>query len=120
MSERRIVDIKVLWTNLYRSVRTLLLTFVKPIESSISYRLVESFIKRRELIDEIYDDKYHLLLKINLRNGSLNVNELSYSLIPLTLTYVPKVVSKNGEYTLGIFLFEGFSKPKLIASAITV
>ncbi|MEM0360969.1 MAG: AAA family ATPase [Sulfolobales archaeon] len=120
MSERRVVDIKVLWTNLYRSVRTFLLTFVKPIESSISYRVVEAFIRRKELIDELSDDKYHLLLKVNLRNCSLNANELSYSLIPLTLTYVPKVVSEKGEYTLGIFLFEGFSKPKLIASAITV
>ncbi len=120
MSERKVVDIKVLWTNLYRSARTFLLTFVKPTESPISYRVVEAFIKRKELIDELSDDRYHLLLKVNLRNCSLNANELSYSLIPLSLTYIPKVVSKKGDYSLGILLFEGFSKPKLIASAITV
>ncbi len=120
MSERRTVDIKVLWTNLYRSVRTFLLTFVKPVESSISYRLVETFIKRKEFVDELDDDRYHLLLKVNLKNYSLNANEFSYSLIPLSLTYIPKIISKKGDYALSIFLFEGFSKPKLIASAITV
>lgn len=120
MSERRVVDIKVLWTNLYRSVRTLLMTFVKPIESATSYKIVETVIRRRDLIDELEDERYHILLKINVRGKSLSANEVIYSLIPLSLTYLPKIVSEKDGYSIGFFVFEGFNKPKLIAASITV
>jgi hypothetical protein len=120
VSERRVVDIKVLWTNLYKSVRTFLLTFVKPVESSLSYKVVEAVIRRKDLINELEDDKYHLLLKVSLKVGTPNINELVYSLIPLSLTYIPKIISRNTDYSLGVFIFEGFSRPKLMASTITI
>jgi len=121
VSERKLVDIKVLWTNLYKSVRTFLLSFVRPSESVLSYRLVEALVRRRGLIDEIEDDKYHLLLKINIKGSrTVDINDVAYSLIPLSLTHLPKTIVQRGEYSLGTFLFEGFSKPKLVAASITL
>ncbi len=116
--ERVLADVKVLWSNLYRNVRTLYIASVKPRDSYLGYRLLASLSKFRDEIKDIDDLKYRFILKIKAK-GKLRDSDISFSPMIIATNLIAKIVSRNPDYSVVIMAVKGFKNPKLLSAAIT-
>ncbi len=117
--ERASAEIKVLWSNLYRNVKNIFIAYNKYRESYVSYRLLTTFMKNYRYLNNLDDRKFGLFLKIRSR-GSITEQELTHSLIPLSINVFSKVVSKNEDIGILGLVIKGFKKPKLLSASITI
>lgn len=118
MTERRVEDVKVLWTNLYRGVRSLVVSVVRPKESIFGYRLLTSMAKYRDTLEEVDDLTGHLLLRIKAPK-EVKPSEAAHALTPITLNLVSRLVSKKPSYAIGVFVVRGLHNPRFIAASLT-
>ena len=116
--ERILADVKVLWSNLYRNVRTLYIAFVKPRDSYVGYRLLATMSKFRDEFKDVDDLKYRFLLKIKVKN-KIKDSDLAFIPMILSTNLIARVVSKNPDYSVAIMTVKGFKNPKLIAASVT-
>ncbi len=116
--ERMLSDVKVLWSNLYRNVRTLFIAFIKPRESYLGYRLLATLSKYKDEFKDITDLRYKFLLKILLRKG-LRDSDLAYAPMVISMNLISKVVSKVPDYSVVTVATKGFKNPKILSAAIT-
>ncbi len=117
--ERRSTDIKVLWSNLHRGVRTFLVTYVKPKETPFPYRLLASISKHVKDLSSLREKDTKLLIKI--RTPKLpSRRELAYSPIPLTLNIVGRAVLKNPGYGVFTASVQGYRKPIIASASLTL
>lgn len=117
--ERRAAEIKVFWSNLYRGVRTIYVSYVKPKESISAYRFLLSLSKRRGDLSELRDMESKLLLKITTRKR-IKENEAAFFLLPSALNILSKAVTKNPKIGIFSLVSFGFKKPRLVSYALTV
>ena len=111
-------DVKVLWSNLYRNVRTLFIAFTRPKESYLGYRLLATLSKYKDEFKDITDLRYKFLLKILLKKG-LRESDLAYAPMVISLNLLSKVVSRSPDYSVVTVATKGFKNPKLLSAAIT-
>ncbi len=116
--ERILSDVKVLWSNLYRNVRTLFIAFTRPKESYLGYRLLATLSKYRDEFKDIADLRYKFLLKILLKKG-LKESDLAYAPMVISMNLISKVVSRSPNYSVVTVATKGFKNPKLLSAAIT-
>ncbi len=117
--EGRAADVKVLWSNLYRGVRSLFVTYVKPKESFFAYKFLASMSKYRKELKDVDDVRSKMLIKIKA-GRKISDSEAAYSLIPLSINLISKAVSRNPSYGVLTVVARGFKEPRLIAATLTV
>ncbi len=117
--ERLARDVKVLWSNLHRNVRTVYLSVVKPKESYLTYRLMASLAKWVIKGLEIDDAASKLHLRISARRG-IRECEAAYTPIPISINLFSRMVSRTPAYSAAFIVSKGFNRPKLLSASITV
>jgi hypothetical protein len=117
--ERRTADIKVLWSNLHKGVRTFYISFTRPKETFFSYKLLATLSKRVKELADLNDIESKYLLKV-LVNRYPSKREIAYALVPLSLNLIGKSVLKNPNYGVFSAAIEGFRKPRPISFSLTV
>ncbi len=118
--ERLARDVKVLWSNLYRNVRTIYISFHRPKDTFFSYRLLASL--RRHLgrgEAEVRDVESKLFLRI-YAGREVSVREAAHAPIPISINLLASMVSQAPSYSIAFIVSEGFKRPRLIASSLTV
>ena len=116
--ERTLSEVKVLWSNLYRNVRTLYLAFVAPRESYLGYRLLASLSKYKDDLKDVDDLKYKFLLKIRVKSR-IRASEVAFSPMVIATNLIAKIISRNPDYSLATIAIKGFKEPKILSAAIT-
>ncbi len=116
--ERTLSEVKVLWSNLFRNVRTLYLAFTTPRESYLGYRLLASLSKYRDDLKDVDDLKYKFLLKIRVKYKLRN-SEVAFSPMVIATNLMARLVSRNPDYSVATIAVKGFKEPKLLSTAIT-
>ena len=116
--ERILADVKVLWSNLYRNVRSLYIAFVKPRDTYVGYRLLATMSKFRDEFKDVDDLKYRFLLRIKVKS-KIKDGDLAFIPMILSTNLIAKVVSKNPDYSVAVVTVKGFKNPKLIAASVT-
>ncbi|MCD6324477.1 MAG: ATP-binding protein [Desulfurococcales archaeon] len=117
--ERRSADVKVLWSNLHRGVRTFIISYVKPKETPFSYRLLATISKHVKDLSALREEDTKLFIKIRTHRRPTR-RELAFSPIPLTLNIIGRAVLKNPGYAVLTAAIEGFRKPDLAAASLTL
>ncbi len=112
-------DIKVLWSNLHKGVRTFYLSFIRPKETFFSYKLLATLSKRAKELIDLDDVESKFLLKV-LVSRYPSRKELAYALVPLSLNLIGKSVLKNPAYGVFSAVIEGFRNPRPLSFSLTV
>ena len=115
--ERVLTDVKMLWSNLYRDVRTLYIALAPPRESYFTYRLLATLSKYRDDLKDLDDLRSALLLKVRVKRG-VKSSELAHSLIPISLNLVSRAVSRKPSYSVAVLAVKGFRNARLVAAAV--
>ena len=103
------VDVKVLWSNLFRGVRTYFIAYRKPSESFFSYRLLATLSKYSKDLSNIKEHSLKLLLKVKIPKKPSD-SEVSFTLVPLSLNVLGKYVMRNPGYGIYASVIKGFKK----------
>ncbi len=116
--ERVFTDAKVLWSNMYRGVRNLYLTFVKPRESRFPYRLLTTLFKYRDALLDVTRLRGRMLLRIKY-NGRIRDSEAAYATSVVSMNLISKLVNENPGMIVSSYFIKGVKKPKLLSAVIT-
>ena len=117
--ERRLVDVKVLWSNLFRGVRTYFISYRKPKESFFSYRLLATLSKYTQDLGNVRDHSLKLLLKVKISKKPSD-HEVAFSLVPISLNILSKYVVRNPTYGIYASVIKGFEKNVPISHTLTL
>ncbi len=117
--ERLARDAKVLWSNLFRGVRTVYISFVKPKETYFAYRLTATVAKHVAKGLDLSDAGSRMLVKLRTRQR-VGVREAAYAPVPVSLNVLAKLVSRTPAYSSAFLVIQGFKKPSLIAASLTL
>lgn len=115
---RKLRDAKILWSNLYRDVKNLFVSYVPYKDSYISYRLLATLSKRYSYLENIDNLHFAYYLKIRSR-FPVKESDISFTLVPLSLNVFSKVVSKKKHYGILGLVLSGFKKAELLAASVT-
>jgi len=117
--ERRLVDVKVLWSNLFRGVRTYFISYMKPKESYFSYRLLATFSRYAQDLSTVRDYSLRLLLKVKIPRKPSD-REVAFTLVPISLNILSKYVVRNPTYGIYASVIKGFEKYIPISHTLTL
>jgi len=117
--ERRSIEVKVLWSNLYRGVRTYFIAYRRPKESFFSYRLLATLSKRSKDLSSIKDSSMKLLLKVRTFRSPTE-GEVAFTLVPLSLNILGKYVMRNPGYGIYASAIKGFKRFIPISHTLTL
>lgn len=115
---RKLRDAKMLWSNLYRDVKNLFVSYVPYKDSYISYRLLATLSKHYNYLENIDNLDFAYYLKIRLR-FLVKESDISFALVPLSLNVFSKIVSKKKYYGILGLVLSGFKKAELLAASVT-
>jgi len=115
--ERTFADVKVLWSNMCRNVRTLYISMSTHKDTYFSYRLLATLSKYKNELDDLDDLRSRFLLKVRVRRR-VSEKELAHAPIPLSLNILSRIIFRNPGNALSVYAIKGFKNPKLLSSAI--
>ena len=115
---RKLRDAKMLWSNLYRDVRNLFVSYVPYRDSYLSYRLLATMSKYYNYLENLDNLDFAYYLKIRLRLP-IKESDISFALVPLSLNIFSKIVFKKRYYGILGLVLSGFKKAELLAASIT-
>ncbi len=115
--ERTFADVKVLWSNICRDVRTLYISMSPHKDTYFSYRLLATLSKYKSELDDLDDLRSRFLLKVKVRR-KVSEKELAHAPIPLSLNILSRIVSRNPDMALSVYAVRGFRNPRLLSAAI--
>ena len=117
--ERLAREAKVLWSNLFRGVRTVYISFVKPRETYFAYRLTATLARHVAKGLDLSDAESKMLVKLHTQQR-VGVREAAYAPIPASLNVFAKLVSRTPAYSSAFLVVRGFRKPSLVAASLTL
>ncbi len=115
---RKLKDAKVLWSNLYRDVKNLFVSYVPYRDSYISYRLLATLSKHYNYLENLENLDFAYYLKIRSR-FAVKEGDISFALVPLSLNIFSKIVSRKKYYGILGLVLRGFKRAELLSASIT-